>query len=60
MWWTLSLKILELVPVLIEALIISLIKRVDFIPDLQNLSWWEVLVEESIVKLLSSVDGVGW
>ena len=54
------MKILESVPALIEALIIYLVKRVDFIPDLQNLSWWKVLVEKSIVKLLPSVDGVGW
>ena len=54
------MKILESVPALIEALIISLIKRVDFIPDLQYLSWWKILVEESVVELLPSVDGVGW
>ena len=54
------MKILESVPALIKALIISLIKRVDFISDLQYLSWRKILVEESVIELLPNIDGVGW
>ena len=54
-----SLKILKFIPALIEALILSLVKRVDFIFDLRYFSWWKVVVEEGYVKLLPMLIELG-